>query len=344
MFKNARIKLTIWYSLIILLISTSFSIAMYRMLTLELNRIERMHILRIEHGPIPLIPGLDNNINIRNSLYLDPALIEEAKERLTIILGIINVIILGVTATGGYFLAGRTLKPIEKMMDDQKRFVADASHELRTPLTSIKTEIEVAFRDKNLNFSDTKKLLKSNLEEVDKMQKLTNYLLNLNRYQENTTQLTFSKIDLNKLVEKVITEMLPLAKVKKLKIQKELEKTKIFGNEDSLKELIKILLDNAIKYSFLNGNIIVRTKKTGANITLEVEDFGQGIFASDLPHVFNRFYRADPSRTKNRTDGFGLGLAIAKNICSLHQGKISVRSKPKKGSLFIINFPAYSQE
>ena len=124
----------------------SFSIFTYKGATLELNRIER--IQRVRH-PFPTFPGIE------------PEIIEETKDRIALTLALINLIILGASGSAGYFLAGKTLKPISEMLDDQKKFVSDASHELRTPLTSMKTEIEVALKDKDLN-------LKNIVEKVSK--------------------------------------------------------------------------------------------------------------------------------------------------------------------------------
>jgi signal transduction histidine kinase len=140
MFHSARIKLTAWYFLIIMLISVSFSVGIYRVTTVELNRIERMQRLRVEREDRLLMPS--NEVTPRPPI-LDPELIAETKNRFKIILFLINLGILAVSTGGGYFLAGRTLRPIKEMLDEQSRFITDASHELRTPLTSLKTEIEV---------------------------------------------------------------------------------------------------------------------------------------------------------------------------------------------------------
>lgn len=301
-------------------ISISFSAFIYKGATFELNRIEKMQRVR---RPVPAMPGID------------PEIIEETKNRITLSLTLINLLILGVSGTAGYFLAGKTLEPISQILDDQKKFVSDASHELRTPLTSMKTEIEVALRDKKLNLRNSRALLSSNLEEVNKMQKLSNYLLTLNRYQDNRNVLEFKKTDLKNIVEKVVKRFSTQIKEKNITIQLKLKKTEIQANENALEELCSILLDNAIKYSNKGGKVIIKTdKKTHA--ILEVVDFGVGIQKSEIPHIFNRFYRADSSRNKQNTDGYGLGLAIAKNIVDTHKGKIEVTSKPNYGSTFKI--------
>jgi signal transduction histidine kinase len=323
MFQKARIKLTAFYLAIIMLISLSFSAVIYQGSVMELNRIEQMQRFR-RPSPTPMVPGIE------------PDILEETRGRIIFALSLINLIILGVSGTAGYFLAGRTLRPISQMLDDQKKFVSDASHELRTPLTSIKTEIEVALRDNNLNLSDAKELLQSNIDEVNKMQKLTNHLLELNRFQNGNGNLNFSKVNLKTVVEKAIKEVKKLADAKKINITKNLQNSTVNGNEESLIRLAIILLDNAIKYSSQGKEIVVKTGKITTAGFMEFKDSGIGIKKEDLPHIFERFYRADTSRCKGKTDGYGLGLSIADRIAKLNSGLIKVKSKPTKGSVFTV--------
>lgn len=306
MFKEARIKLTAWYLVIIMAISIFFSLIIYRGAILELNRIENMQRLRRPaNAPVVII---------------DPDIVRETKSRIALSLFVLNAVILGFSGISGYFLAGKTLDPIAEMVDEQKEFVANASHEFRTPLTSLKTEIEVALRDKKLTLSEAKKLLGSNLEDVERMTKLSNSLLRLNKFQNG--DIPFAKVDLAWVAKRAIG---------KNKVKSDLKKAVVTGNEDSLIELAAILIDNAFKYSGRNPKIEVRTG--GKN--LEVKDGGAGISASDLPHIFDRFYRGDKSRG---TDGYGLGLSIAKQIADLHGAKLTVESKIGKGSSFKLHF------
>jgi two-component system, OmpR family, sensor histidine kinase CiaH len=318
MFKKARLKLTIWYLAIIMAISLSFSGVIYYGIDRELTRIENFQRVRIQ-GIIRGFPIAENSPPIP-----DFDAMAESRARIILTLGFINLSILILSGLGGYFLAGQTLDPIKKMVDEQKEFVSNASHELRTPLTSLKTEIEVALRDKNMTSKDTKALLVSNLEDVDKMQKLSNYLLKLNRYEKDDN-ITFSKVDLKEIVLKAVKNF-------KFNFDLSLQKSEISGNEDSLMDLTTILLDNAIKYGD-GKKIEVRTKKAGI---LEVVDHGLGIAKKDIPHIFDRFYRADSSRNKDKNESYGLGLSIAKSIVELHKGTIEVRSKVGKGTTFSI--------
>lgn len=307
MFHKARIKLTLYYLAVIMIVSLFFSGIIYRSLTFELNRIENLQRLR---RPNPVF-------------IIDPEIVRETKSRIFFSLVSINVAIFGISGVLGYFLAGKTLDPISKMVEEQKEFIGNASHELRTPLSSLKTQIEVSLRDKNLKISDAKEILKSALEDVNKMTKLANYLLELNKYQNNKNISNFKKVDLAEIVKNVV------GKNKKVKLS--LEKAVIKADRDSVSEMTSILIDNALKYS--NNKLVeIKVKKKGILI---VEDKGIGISSEDLPHIFDRFYRSDKARSK---DGYGLGLSIAKQIANNHKAKITVDSKIGVGTTFKVFF------
>jgi len=206
MFKSARIKLTAWYLLIIMTISFSFSGVIYRASTFELDRVERAQRQRVERGwpeRFPAIP-FDQQGDLPRFFRLDPAIIEETKNHLILFLVWVNSIILVTSALAGYFLAGKTLAPIENTLEEQKRFIADASHELRTPLTALKTSLEVALRDKKMTLPDAKKVLDDNLEEVESLKLLSDKLLSLARYQSNGHNLAFKEVDIKGIVEKAV--------------------------------------------------------------------------------------------------------------------------------------------
>ncbi len=173
MFYSTRIKLTAWYLLIIMFISVLFSIAIYTEANREIIRFERFQQVRIEQEEegimLPYGP-------VRFRVF-DSSVISQARSRVILTLLGINGVIFVAAGFLGYFLAGRTLKPIQKMVDDQKRFIADSSHELRTPLTSIQTATEVHLRNKNLTLKEAKKLLSQNLQEILYLQVLTDDLI-----------------------------------------------------------------------------------------------------------------------------------------------------------------------
>ncbi|MCL5969944.1 MAG: HAMP domain-containing histidine kinase [Patescibacteria group bacterium] len=342
MFRSARIKLTAWYLVIIMLISIAFSVAIYKVLVSELDRVERIQRLRIEHQlpeRIQIIPPTNLNELPRSLLLMDPQIIEETKERLKIVLIFINLAILGASAAAGYFLAGRTLRPIAQMLDEHSRFISDASHELRTPLTTLRSEIEVNLRDKNLTLPGSKKLLRSNLEEVNNLQALTDRLIKHTQYQKGGGNLNITQMPLTAVIDGAIKKVTSLAKNKKIIIENKTSNYHIEGNKPALIELVVILLDNAIKYSPQKTKIKLSSTSEGGLLLIHIEDQGIGINDKDLPHLFTRFYRADKSRTKSGASGYGLGLSIAKKIIDRHGGSIKVKSTPGKGSTFIVQIP-----
>jgi signal transduction histidine kinase len=332
MFKKARIKLTAWYLLIVMSISISFSAFIYgnvnREFQIRFSNIQRR--LEMQELGIRIPPG-------QAPLFAED--LKEIRNNVLLILLYTNGIILVFSSLGGYFLAGRTLAPIEKTLEEQKRFIADASHELKTPLTALQTMTEVSLRDKNLTLKDAKEVIKSNLEETVRLSKLANDLLSLTRYESGNGNFKFKKVNLKKLVNGVSNKLEPISGKKKIHIKLSLKNISVNGNEESLEQLITVLLDNAIKYSKSKGRVFVFLEEKNNNAILSFKDNGFGISKEDLPHVFDRFFRADQSRSKENVDGFGLGLSMAKRIVELHKGSINVESTSGKGSIFKVVLP-----
>lgn len=347
LFQSARFKLTAWYLLIVMVISMSFSALLYYQFTRELDRGLRMQSVRLlppeqlklyqqqleidEHGQIV---EFSQQPIAETPWQADVLVYEDVRRRVLWLLLFVNLIILWLSAGSGYWLAGKALQPIEKMVDDQKRFIADASHELRTPLTALRSEIEVALREPQFTGKQAKDLLKSNLEEVDKMQSLTNYLLALGKYESGRSKLPMEKTNLAEAVSKAISRVKHQVEAKKIKVTEDLKDVMVLANSAAMIELATILIDNAVKYSHEGGEIWVKVTMKSKGALLEVKDKGIGIKASDIPYIFNRFYRADSSRSKKQVEGYGLGLSIAKSIVGLHGGTIVVESEAGKGSTF----------
>lgn len=342
MFRSARIKLTTWYLFIIMLISISFSIVIYRVLVTELDRVERIERSRIQRGfpeRLRIIIPPESFGELPQMFFLDPKVIQDAKNHLKVMLAVVDLIILGTSTLSGYFLAGRTLKPIKQMVEDQNHFVSDASHELHTPLTSLKAEIEVNLRDKKLTLPDAKKLLISNLEEVNNLQVLSDRLIKLARYQKNINGLKIVSLNLMSVIDEAVKKVSFIAKNRKINIENEILDFKLEGDKQSLIEVFVIFLDNAIKYSPEFSVVNLSSKKIDGNVFINVIDHGIGIDEKDLPHLFDRFFRADKSRNKSNIEGYGLGLSIAKQIIDMHNGKITVMSNVNKGTVFTIQIP-----
>ncbi len=209
MFYRARLKLTLWYVLIILSISSLFSLIIYSRISEDLARANRIFIRREIDSHLRL-PFVTPPPEINNKFF------EQALDRLRLTLALINVGIVLISAGAGFFLAGQTLQPIQDMVDDQQRFIADASHELRTPLTALRTQLEVTLRDKSRTPIETTAILKSNLEEVVALQDLTNNLLDLVNNSNNPA--VFESILLTELVSGVVARMEPIALEKNIDI------------------------------------------------------------------------------------------------------------------------------
>lgn len=326
MFTQARLKLTAWYLLIIMTISFSFSAVIYQMVNVELNRFANIQRFRFERR-LPIAPTID----------LD--LIEETKRRFSLILLSINGGILIISGGLSFFLAGRTLKPIKDMLDEQNRFISDSSHELRTPLTSLKSAMEVALRDRHLALKDAKKLIIDNLQEVNQLQTLSDELLQLAQYQKPNNNTKFEKLSLSEIVNTALNRIRPLADKKQISLKNQVKNISIVGSKYSLIDLFQILLDNAVKYSPSKKSVLIKSNKTDGSVNILVVDQGIGIAPKDLPHIFDRFYRADSARSKSNTTGYGLGLSIAKKITEMHHGQILVKSLLGKGSQFKVTLP-----
>lgn len=341
MFGKARLKLTAWYLLIIMLIGVGFSAVIYKVLTVELDRFSRLQRLRIERrlSEEEFTPLESRFRNAPPRIFIDPELAEETKHRLTLFLIVVNGGILFVSGGLAYFLAGKTLRPIKDMVDEQNQFITNASHELKTPLTSLKSAMEVHLRDRHLNLEDTKTLIKENIEEVNKLQSLSEGLLRLAQYQKPNNHTRFEKVSLVSIIKKSIQKVKSQAIKKEIVIKDKSQDCQFEGDQYALSDLLVILLDNAIKYSQKGKSVTITSRKTNGSIVITVSDQGIGIGEKDLPHIFDRFYRADLARSKDETAGFGLGLSIAKKIAESHRGEITVESKLGRGSAFTVRLP-----
>jgi two-component system, OmpR family, sensor histidine kinase CiaH len=343
MFHSARIKLTAWYLVIIMAVSLSFSIVIFNLVTREVDRFERAQRFRIQLQLEQQGDGELNPLFRPQALFMTPTLIEETRTRLLLSLAAINGIIVVIAGGLGYVLAGRTLGPIQHMHEKQSRFVSDASHELKTPITSIRTSLEVYMRNKKRTLSDADLIMDANLQEIDRLQNLIESLIQTAQYDNSNGAMQFEKLSLAKVVKKSIDTITPLARKKNITVTHSLKDMPVRGNKDSLIDLFLILLDNAVKYSQSASTVKVEMKEEKSSARIMVSDSGIGMSAEEMKHVFDRFYQTDQARSKNGTGGFGLGLSIAKQIVTLHDGTIQARSEPGKGSVFTITLPLITE-
>ncbi len=263
--------------------------------------------------------------------------LSQAEQHLIANLVLYNIGILVLGGAASFAMARRTLRPLEQAMEAQSRFTADASHELRTPLTAMQTEIEVALRAHNLTVAEAKEQLASNLEEVAKLQALSNGLLAL--ANQDAEHFVPRRLSIKSILDQAIKNSATAAKQKEVVIDNQAGNVSVLGDKDSLVQLFAILLENAIKYSPPKTTITISSQVKGNNAHIAVHDQGHGITPSDLPHIFERLYRADSSRTKEKVNGYGLGLSIAKKIVELHCGAIDAISQEGKGSTFTVRLP-----
>lgn len=291
---------------------------------------------RQEHLFHERLPGLDSITQ-----YLSDRQSQLSGARWSLIgdLAVTNVAILGLGGLTSYYLARRTLRPIEEAHDAQTRFTADASHELRTPLAAMRTEIEVSLLDPKLTLAGAKEQLNSNLEELIRLTTLSEGLLELARL--DVRPLTVEATDLGSIVDTAVATVQPLANKKGIHIEVRLgEGTQVVGEEISLSESLTIFLDNAVKYSPKGSTVVMAAHKQARHIVISIKDTGVGIAEDILPHIFERFYRGDASRsTGSDTRGYGLGLPIAKRIIELHSGNVQIKSKPGKGTVVTVTLP-----
>lgn len=264
--------------------------------------------------------------------------IEEARSSLLYQLIVINIIIAVAGASLSYYLARRSLKPIEKAHEAQSRFTADASHELRTPITAMRTETEVTLTEPKLTLKEARAQLESNIEELDKLTALSDGLLSLASMANSA--LLLESVNLAEVCKEAISRVSSIADQKKQTITNSVDSVVLQADQVSLTDAIVILLDNAIKYSPEDSTIAIKSKQQRQHTTITISDQGIGIASSDLPHIFERFYRADQSRTKSGVNGYGIGLSIVKSIVDAHRGSIAVKSTQAKGTTFTLSFPS----
>lgn len=255
----------------------------------------------------------------------------------------LDIIALGllVLSALAWFLADWALKPVQRAWEQQKRFVADASHELKTPLAVIVANTEILEKDASIP-AESRRWIESTAEESRHMKALVNDLLQLARADESaagiTDALRHEDVDLSDLVCSSALEFDAVAFERGVTIDDDVASgVHVSGDAEWLERLVKILIDNAVKYAAANSKVSVSLARKGKGCVLRVNNRGNVIPPDDLSHIFDRFYRSDKARS--RTDGqggFGLGLAIAKGIAESHGGSISCTSSAEAGTTFTV--------
>ncbi|HEY1645125.1 MAG TPA: HAMP domain-containing sensor histidine kinase [Candidatus Saccharimonadales bacterium] len=313
-------------------ISVLFSAVVYRIGANDIARGVHAQYERIYNQ----FPVFDNNPVLKTG-----SSINSSDHDLLLKLVFLNIAVLLLAGLASYVLARRTLEPIEEAHEQQKLFTANVSHELRTPLTALKMESEVALLNPNISAKELKNTLKSNLEEVSKLERLINNILRLTKLEADELRQNFGVVSSKQVVEDAIKQVKIQAKNRNINIEQNIHDQTFSGDEDNVNQLIVILLDNAIKYSSPNSLVKIETHKHENNLIFKITDHGVGIPKSSLEHIFDRFYRSEGSRNKgqNEREGYGLGLSIAKMIADVHSAVITVSSEVGKGTEVEVSFP-----
>lgn len=316
-------RLAASYFIIILVMSLLFSAIIYFIASSQLGR------------PLPARKN--------ESAYTPPADIEQRiterdnQTRISMLgsLAILNIIIAAGGAGLSYYLARRTLRPIEESIEAQAQFVSDASHELRTPLTAIQVSNEVALRKSKLTEDKAREVLRHTIAETEKLHQLTNMLLRLANSDKQSSSL--KTIQLESFVQDVLHRVRPLAEKKKILVEVDVPAIEFNVHTSELEQILTILLDNALKYSPEKSTVTVSGIANAHLASLSVRDEGIGISKKEQAKIFERFYRGDKARTRSETSGHGLGLAIAKQLADSSGYTITCESEAGNGSMFTLD-------
>jgi two-component system sensor histidine kinase CiaH len=334
-FHSARLKLTGFYLLILIVFSLVLTLSFMGLARNAFDHADQddrgaVRQLINNYYSVPVQPNYFNNYQTTQSKNVHHTLIEDAI--------IINLIALVVGGLMSYWYAGKALKPIEEAHDAQARFASDASHELRTPLAALRLENEVFLHQKNANLAESRELIKSNLEEAQRLENLADNLLALTQY--NTVRLSLKPTKLSNIVDQARENTAKFAKNKHIVLSVDVtNRANVIGQEESLVQLVTIIIDNAIKYSPPQTTVYLHAIKDSDNYHLSIRDEGSGISEEDLPFIFDRLYRGDKSRSA-KVAGYGLGLSLAQEIAGANKASITVRNYPQGGAQFVVSLVA----
>ncbi len=242
----------------------------------------------------------------------------------------------------GALLIFQNLTEVRRLQTVRQQFIGNISHELRTPLASIKAVVET-LSEGTIDDPDTVRAFFERIDnEIDRMTQLIRELTELSRIETGQVELKISPVDLEPLIDRIVSELEPQAERKNIKVKMEIDPSlnRVKAEEERILQVLVNLLHNAIKFTPDGGSVAISAVQEGEMITVSVTDTGVGIPPDDLPRVFERFYKADKARA---SEGTGLGLAIAKHLVQAHDGRIWVESELGKGSTFYFSLPVYTE-
>lgn len=265
--------------------------------------------------------------------------IRESLDRIRLFLALGVPVTLGIIGMTGWFLGGVAMQPTRRAYDQLQRFTADASHELRAPLAAVLSNAQVGLMSPEDSAQQRLRLEKI-VEIAKSMSVLIGNLLFLSRREGAFALASLKRVDLVALLRSLMDDQTAQAIAQGLTFTSQLPEQPVTLNADPdlLKQAVTNLLSNAFKYTPSGGSVQLCLSTSSRSAMIQVEDNGIGIPAADLPHIFERFYRVDTARSR-QTGGFGLGLAIAQQIITAHQGRITATSTLEGGSTFQIELP-----
>ena len=302
-FKSAHFSLSMLYFLILLAIIGIFNIVIFY--SINTNTME------ISTPPIETSFSKDKNNYGTDELRekIITARNKRASEQITESILILDFLILLAGGIGSFWLAHRALEPLEKAHKLQSEFVSNASHEIRTPLAAIQLETEIILKDKTASKDELREVLESNLEEAKSLTAMVKMLLSLSKINE---EIPLSAVNLNEIIKARISKFPDAEKKIKFEDGKEFI---VQNNETAIDEIAMILIDNALKYNISKEPNEVKIFRQNRQAVLSVSNFSNEISQDELNQYFDRFYRCDKVRScNNHTEGYGLGLAIAKKL------------------------------
>lgn len=251
--------------------------------------------------------------------------------QITLLIGGIAFVLMFVIV---YLLSGLAVAPAARSIEKQKRFISDAGHELKTPLTVISANVDVLEMD-----GDKNEWTQSIRHQVRRMTDLVNNMLTLSRMEEGGAHEFYTDVDLSQCMQESVQTYSVVAMAKERQYDADIAPgIHMTGDRKALAQLSSILLDNAMKYSNAGGRIDVRLMTDDKWIRYEVRNTCEELPEGDLDRLFDRFYRADSSRSREK-GGYGIGLSVAKAICENHGGTITARREEENGILFAVRFP-----
>ncbi|WP_145150406.1 cell wall metabolism sensor histidine kinase WalK [Paenibacillus xylanexedens] len=234
------------------------------------------------------------------------------------------------------YFANRSIAPVREAFEKQKQFIGDASHELKTPLAIINTNADVLLANQEDTIANQAKWLHYIKSETERMTGLTNDLLYLTQMDDSRSTMIHAKFNMSDAVESIILPMEAVIFEKNISLDYNIEPNlTVHGNSEQIKQVILILLDNAVKYSGPKGSVNVTLQRQNNDVMLAVSNTGDGIAPEHLDRIFDRFYRTDSSRARKH-GGHGLGLAIARSIVDQHKGEVYARSVVGEGATFYV--------